>query len=524
LRNFLGFAAFLFTAAITSTIEARTLRWVRAGDAVTLDPHAVDDPLTRGLNRQIYETLLTRNPKGELVGELAASWRTTPFDASTWEFKLRPGVKFHNGAALTADDVVFSLQRAMAPPSELRTLLSSVERVAKVDELTVRVKTRGQNPTVLNHLAQIFILNRAWAEANGAGQPPDVRGGPEGFAARNANGTGPFVLASREPGLKTVLRRNEQYWDKGFAPLEAEEVVFTPIRSGAARIAGLISGEIDVVQDVPVEDVDRLKSARNVMVVTAPQNATVFLGFDVGQDPSGPRNPFADKRVRQAVNFAVDRTLLQQIMRGQAMPAGLLVPSTANGWRPDLDRPPAPDPARAKALLAEAGYPEGFSTALHCRGDSVIGAETVCAETAGRLARIGIVATLVTQPSASLSALLAKTPPEPKFYLAAWTAATLDSEAAFATLYHTKDARYGGANASRFSNPELDRKIESLPAVNDPAKRAAAVAEIWAAAQDEALYIPLYHPTLAYATRSGVEIPADPENQLRLKLVTFKGP
>jgi peptide/nickel transport system substrate-binding protein len=180
-------------------------------------------------------------------------------------------VKFHNGAALTADDVVFSLQRAMAPTSELKTLLSSVERVTKADELTIRVKTRGQNPIVLNHLAQIFILNRAWAEANGAAQPYDARGGPEGFAARNANGTGPFVLASREPGVKTVLRRNEQYWDKGFAPLEIEEVVFTPIRSGAARIAGLVSGEIDFVQDVPVEDVDRLKSARNVMVVTAAQ-------------------------------------------------------------------------------------------------------------------------------------------------------------------------------------------------------------------------------------------------------------
>src|SRR3954454_6342149 len=170
-------AAFLTALAVAwplAPAEARTIRWAAMGDALTLDPHATSDAGTQALNRQIYDTLVARGPKGELVGELAASWRTLAFDAQSWEFRLRPGVRFHNGAALTADDVVFSLQRAMAPASDMKALLAGVERVTKADDMTVRVKARGQNPVVLNHLAQILILNRAWAEANGAAQPQDL--------------------------------------------------------------------------------------------------------------------------------------------------------------------------------------------------------------------------------------------------------------------------------------------------------------------------------------------------------------
>ncbi|HVL19364.1 MAG TPA: ABC transporter substrate-binding protein, partial [Amaricoccus sp.] len=290
--------------------EARTIRWAAMGDALTLDPHATSDAGTQALNRQIYDTLVTRGPKGELVGELAASWRTLAFDAQSWEFRLRPGVRFHNGAALTADDVVFSLQRALAPASDLRALLASVDRVTKVDDLTLRVRTRGPNPLFPNALTGVFILNRASAEAGGAAQPQDWRLAPEGFAARNANGTGPYALVSREPGVRTVLRRNEQYWSKDpAAPLEITEVVHTPIRSGAARIAALAAGELDFVQDVQAQDVDRLKSLRNVTVTTGNQNGTVFLGLDAvspelkGSGVKG-KNPFADKRVRQVLSLA----------------------------------------------------------------------------------------------------------------------------------------------------------------------------------------------------------------------------
>src|SRR5215217_7555796 len=518
-------AAFLTVLAVAwplAPAEARTIRWAAMGDALTLDPHATSDGGTQALNRQIYDTLVTRGPKGELVGELAASWRTLAFDAQSWEFRLRPGVRFHNGAALTADDVVFSLQRALAPASDLRALLASVDRVTRVDDLTFRIRTKGPNP-----LTGVFILNRAWVEANGAAQPQDWRLAPEGFTARNANGTGPYALVSREPGVRTVLKRNEQYWSKDpAAPLEITEVIHTPIRSGAARIAALAAGELDFVQDVQAQDVDRLKSLRNVTVTTGNQSGTVFLGLDAvspelkGSGVKG-KNPFADRRVRQALSLAVNRIALQQVLRGQAVPAGALVPPAATGWSRELDQAPAADTAKAKALLAEAGYPEGFTVTLHCPSDAIVDGEVICQEVVGMLARVGVVVNLVMLPKAQALAAIQKSPPEAEFFLAAFDVPTLDSEAVFAALYHTREGRYGAMNAARFSNPELDRKIEALTATADPAKRAIAVAEIWKAVQEEAVYFPLVHPVLAYAAR-GFEVAVDPENQPRLKSVPLK--
>src|SRR5215207_9383017 len=493
----------LMLAAATG--EARTIRWAAMGDALTLDPHATSDAGTQALNRQIYDTLVTRGPKGELVGELAASWRTLAFDAQSWEFRLRPGVRFHNGAAL----------------------LASVDRVTKVDDLTFRVRTRGPNPLFPNALTGGFILNRAWAEAGGAAQPQDWRLAPEGFTARNANGTGPYALVSREPGVRTVLKRNEQYWSKDpAAPLEITEVIHTPIRSGAARIAALAAGELDFVQDVQAQDVDRLKSLRNVTVTTGNQSGTVFLGLDAvspelkGSGVKG-KNPFADRRVRQALSLAVNRIALQQVLRGQAVPAGALVPPAATGWSRKLDQAPAADAAKAKALLAEAGYPEGFTVTLHCPSDAIVDGEVICQEVVGMLARVGIVVNLVMLPKAQALAAIQKSPPEAEFFLAAFDVPALDSEAVFAALYHTREGRYGAMNAARFSNPELDRKIEALTTTVDPAKRAIAVAEIWKAVQEEAVYFPLVHPVLAYAAR-GFEVAVDPENQPRLKSVPLK--
>jgi peptide/nickel transport system substrate-binding protein len=528
-QKILAFAAALWLVLMGSIAEARTIRWAVMGDALTLDPHAASDGATRALARQIYDTLLTRGPKGELLPELAASWRTLAFDASTWEFRLRPGVKFHDGAALTADDVAFSLQRAMAAASDVRGLLASVDRVTRVDDLTVRVRTRGPNPLLPNALAAVFILNRAWAEANGAAQPHDWTVQADAFAARNANGTGPFALVSREPGVRTVLKRNEQYWsrDPG-APLEITDVVHTPIRSAAARIGALLAGEVDFVQDVPAQDVDRLKSLRAVAVATASRNGTVFLGMDVGSPElkSGNargKNPFADRRVRQALSLAVDRAALQQTLRGQAAPAGALVPPAAAGSPRELGQPPAADPAKARALLAEAGYPEGFTATLHCPADAVVDGETVCREVTGMLARVGVVATLVVQPKGQHFAAIRKNPPDTEFFLSAADVPTLDSEAVFSALVHTRDGRYGAWNAARFSNPDLDRRIEALASMTDPAKRSVATAEIWKAVQDEALAIPLIHPVLAWAGR-GFEVPADPDDQPRLKGVSFKAP
>ncbi|HEX8164996.1 MAG TPA: ABC transporter substrate-binding protein [Beijerinckiaceae bacterium] len=519
-------AAALFALLACAPAEARSVRWAAVGDALTLDPHAAGDRASRALVRQVYDTLLTRGPKGELLPELAVSWRTLSLDASTWEFRLRPGVKFHSGAALTADDVAFSIQRAMGPASDLRGLLASVDRVTRVDDLTVRVRTKGANPRLPDVLAGVFIVSRAWAEGNGAALPQDPS---EGFAARNANGTGPFALVSREPGSRTVLRRNEQYWsrDPG-APFEVTEVAHAPIRSGAARIAALMAGEVDIVDDVPAQDVERLRSLRTMSVATAARAGTIYLGLDVaspelaGSTVKG-RNPFADKRVRQALNLAVDRVALREVLRGQAEPAGALVPPGPGGPPREIGEPPKADPARAKALLAEAGFPDGFGLTLSCPGDAAADAEAICREVAGMLTRAGIAVTVVVQPKAQALAAARRSPLEAGFVLAVLDGPVLDSEAVFSALVHTREGRYGALNAARYANPDLDRRIEAIAAMTDPVKRAAAVAEIWKAVQDEALFVPLVHPVAAVAAR-GFEVPLDPDGLPRLKGVSVKGP
>jgi peptide/nickel transport system substrate-binding protein len=529
--NRLAFAAALCAATLFTTFgaDARPVRWARSGDALTLDPHAQNEGPTHALNHHIYEPLVIRDQKGAIVPALATSWRVLESDKTIWEFKIRQGVKFHNGNAFNADDVVFSLQRAMAPTSDMKGLLTSVENVTKVDDATVHVKTKGPNPLLVANLTNTFIMDKEWSEANNTTKPQDFKNKDENFAVRNANGTGPFVLVSREPDVRTVMRRNEAYWGKGAdVPLEISELIYTPIKSDATRVAALLSGEVDFVQDVPVQDIERLKGTPNLRVTAGPENRTIFFGMDVGSkdlktDNVEGKNPLADKKVRQAMNMAVNRAAIQRVvMRGQSVPTGVIMPPFVNGWTPELDKAPAPDVNRAKAMLAEAGYPNGFQLTLHCPNDRYINDEGICQATVGMLGQIGIKVNLVSQSKTLHFPLVQKNPPETEFFLIGWGVPTFDSEYIFSFLFHTRDAKYGSWNALRLSDSDLDKKIESLSAETDTAKRNAAIAEIWKKVQDETFYIPVHHQMLAYGMKNNLEIPVDPENQPKLKYVSFK--
>jgi peptide/nickel transport system substrate-binding protein len=520
-------AATMFTAV---SAEARTLRWARSGDALTLDPHAQNESPTHALNHHIYEPLVMRDRKGALVPGLATSWKILDNDKSVWEFKLRQGIKFHNGAAFNADDAVFSLQRAMAPTSDMKGLLTSVESVSKVDDQTIRVKTKGPNPLLVNNLTNTFMMDKEWAEANNATKPQDFKNREENFAVRNANGTGAFMLVSREPDVRTVMKRNDNYWGKGSeVPLEISELIYTPIKSDATRVAALLSGEVDFVQDLPVQDIERLKGTQNLHVTAGPENRTIFFGMDVGSkdlktDNVEGKNPFADKRVRQAMNMAINRAAIQRVvMRGQSVPTGVIMPPFVNGWTPELDKAPTPDVNKAKAMLAEAGYPQGFQVTLNCPNDRYVNDEGICQAVVGMMGQIGIKANLVSQSKTLHFPLLQKNPPETEFYLVGWGVPTFDSEYIFSFLYHTRDAKFGSWNALRLSDAELDKKIESLSSETDTAKRNATIAEIWKKVQDETYYLPIHHQMLAYAMKANLDIPVDPENQPKLKYVSFKG-
>jgi peptide/nickel transport system substrate-binding protein len=511
----------------TTAADARAIKWARTGDALTLDPHAQNEGATHNLNHQIYEPLLLRDYTGKIHPTLAVSWALTG-DPTVWEFKLRQNVKFHNGNPFNADDVVFSLNRARQPTSDMKGLLTSIEAVTRVDDYTVQVKTKGPNPLLPNYLTNLFMMDKEWCEANNSVTVQDYKAKVDNFAVRNANGTGAYKVVSREQDVRTVLKRNDAYWGKDAVALGISDITFTVIKSDATRIAALLSGEVDLVQDVPPHDIDRLEKTPNLKVNLGPENRTIFFGMDVTSPELKTssvkgKNPFADKRVRQAMSMAIDRQAIKRaVMRGQSVPAGIIAPPFVNGYTKELDALPKVDLAKATALLKEAGYPDGFSVTLHCPNDRYINDEGICTASTAMLAKIGVKVNLVAQPKGPHFTLIQKTPPETEFFLLGWGVPTYDSHYVFSFLYQTRAGSEGSWNATRYSNADVDAAIRSLTTEVDTAKRNAAIAKIWGTLADETVYIALHHQMLAYAMKNDLDIPVSPENQVHMKFVAAK--
>jgi peptide/nickel transport system substrate-binding protein len=370
-------------------------------------------------------------------------------------------------------------------------------------------------------------MSKAWAEKNNTTKAQDFKNKEENFAVRNANGTGPFVLVSREPDVKTVMKRNDAYWGKGEVPLQVTEIIYTPIKADATRVAALLSGEIDFVQDVPVQDIAKLKEDQKIRLNSGPENRTIFFGMNVGaadlkSDNVDGKNPFADKRVRQAMNMAVNRAAIQRVvMRGESIPTGVIMPPFVNGWTKELDAVPVGDVAAAKKLMADAGYPNGFSVTLHCPNDRYVNDEAICQAVVGMWAQIGIKVNLVSQSKSIHFPLVLKQPAETDLYMYGWGVPTFDSNYIFTFLYHTREGSLGSSNGTGYSNKELDKKIQSLNIETDTVKRNATIAEIWKVLKDDIVYIPIHNQTLAYAMKKNIDIPVDVSNTPKLKMVKF---
>ena len=393
-------------ALVVGAADAKTLRWANRGDMQTTDPHSQNEGLTNNINSLVYEFLTDRDKKLGLRPALAESWQR--INDTTWRFKLRSGVKFHDGTPFTADDVVFSYERARADTSQLRVYTTRAGVPKKIDDLTVEFTTPAPNPTQLEDVATINIMSKAWCEKNRATKPQNYGAKEDMITARQANGTGPYMLKSREPDVKTVLVKNPNWWGikTGLSDGNVDEVVFTPINSDATRLAALISGEIDLINDPPPQDVPRLKQTPNIKVIEGVENRVVFIGMDQNRDELlysnvKGKNPFKDKRVRQALYQAIDIDAIQkQVMRGQSRPTGAMVPSPSASF-PDLEPRLLPhDPARAKKLLAEAGYPDGFELGLLCPNNRYVNDERICTAIAGMFAKIGVNVRLNSMPRA----------------------------------------------------------------------------------------------------------------------------
>ena len=506
---------------VALSAQAETLNWARAGDSLTLDPHAQNEGPTHALAHQLYEPLLIRDMTGRIVPALATGWAPGTDNPDLWVFRLREGVRFHDGAGFDSEDVVFSFNRAMTPDSNMKELLASVVDVRATGPYTVEIETDGPNPILPSNLTNLFIMDKGWAAANNAVKVQDYEGGEETFAARNANGTGPYRLVSRMPDTLTILDAFDEYWGRGEFPLDISRIRYTPIKNAATRVAALLSGEIDFIQDVPVQDLARVDADAGLKVIKAPQNRVIFFGLnqgdaDLASDDVEGRNPFADRRVREAMRIAIDRETIQQVvMRGQSIPAGVAMPPFVNGWTSALDRYPPPDAEQARALMEEAGFANGFTVTLNCPNDRYINDEAICQAVAGMLGRIGITVNLDALPKAQHFPLISNL--ETDFYMLGWGVPTYDSEYIFNFLVHSRGDTYGSWNATRYADLEIDAKIESLASLTDLDRRNATIAEIWDEVQREVLYLPVHHQVLNWGMKTNVETVVDPEDVPKFK-------
>ena len=505
--------------------QAETLKWARAGDALTLDPHAQNEGVTIAVMHQMMEPLIIRDPSGELAAALATNWAVSPDNPKVWNFKLREGVKFHDGADFTAEDAVFSIERALSEDSDMKGLLSSVEKVEAVSDYEINIHTTGANPILPATLPNILIIDKSWAEANDVVEVQDVEGGEETFASQNVNGTGPYKLVSRENDVKTVMKINEDYWGRDEFPMEFTDIIYTPIQNQATRMAALLSSEVNFIQDVPVQDLERIKSTEGKKVMTAPQNRVIFFGLNQSDElvhgNIDGKNPLADLKVRQAMNMTLNRDAIKQVvMRGQSQPAGIIAPPFVNGWTEELDVSPEWDVAAAKALMEEAGYAEGFPMTLTCPNDRYINDEAICQAAVGMLAQIGVNVNLEALPKAQHFPLVNGL--ETDAYMLGWGIPSYDSEYIFNFLYHTKGDLFGTWNGTRYSNERIDELTKAIASEVDIAKRDGMIAEMWKIVKEEVVYLPIHHQVLNWAMDEKVGAAIDSDDQVKVKFFTVE--
>ncbi|MBE0414548.1 ABC transporter substrate-binding protein [Yoonia sp.] len=519
-RTTLPTAALALSIALLSAtpIAAETFRWAGTTDPQTMDPHAVNAAPVLSFLNNVYEGLVRRGPDMNEEPSLATAWEALP-DGAGWRFTLRQGVTFHDGAAFNADDVIFSYQRAASEASDVRSWFASVTDVVRVDDYTVDFLTSAPNPLFPGSIANFLIIDADWAVANGAELPARDA---ENFATRNANGTGPFVLAARDPGIETRLVPNAGWWDN--AAHNVTEAVFTPIGNPATGLAALLSGEIDLISPIPLQDVAQVEGRAGFKVQAGLETRVIVLGFGHDHDTlkysdETDANPFRDPRVRLAVAQAIDvDTIDRVIMRGAAEPASQLLPAGLSGYSDQHADRPAFDPDGAKTLLAEAGFADGFSFGLMCPNDRYINDEAVCRAVASMLARVGIDAKVNAMPVRGYWDELRAGNFD--MYLLGWSPGTFDAEHPIRFLAHSRTERLGTWNFGGYSSARIDALLAPIQQEIDPNARQAMLDEAAGILQDDVAYVPLYTEPLIWAMKDSVNVVQRPDNFFMLRWVS----
>lgn len=508
-------------AVIPVRAQERTLTWAYQSDVATLDPHALNETFTLGFLGNVYEGLTRRGADLRIEPALAQSWEMP--EPTRWRFHLRQGVRFHGGEAFTADDVLFSAVRARL--GDVKARLAGVRRIDRVDDYTVDVTTEAPNPLLLAEWDTWYIMDQGWAERIGAAAPGSIKQGGNAPAARESNGTGPFKIVDRRADVATTALRNPDWWDTSTGNLD--RVVFRPVTQGTTRIAALLSGEVDLAYPIPLQDLDLLRRTPGLEVLVAPEVRTVFFGMDQARtelrysDVKGA-NPLRDRRVRLAIYQAIDAEAIRdKIMRGAATPTAELVASGIHGSATELKRYPY-DPAASRALLAEAGYPNGFALGLDCPNDRYVNDAAICQAVAAMLAKVGIRVALSIQPrSLFFAKVLGQGGYDTSFFMIGWAPNTFDSWNALFNLAHSRDeaSAAGGFNIGGYANPRLDALIDTAAATTDPVARDAMLAQAWRLLHEAVAFIPLHQQHMAWGLRDTFHVTQRPDDQLVWRFV-----
>lgn len=512
-------AAIVLAALATTPAASQTLRFASAFDPNSLDPHALALLYQSRIINQIYESLVNRDRDFQLEPALAVSWQA--IDPKTWRFKLRPNVRFHDGAPLTADDVVFSIERALAKTSQRTFQLRGVTGARKIDPLTVDILLSAPDAVLPQKLWPVGIMSKAWAEKHGVQLPQDYNAKQETYAVRNTNGTGPYRLKSYDPDQRTVLVRNADWWGWGGKDLgNVQEASYVVVQSDATRLAALASGQVDFVIDPPFQDIARLKQDKALRIVETTDIGTQYLGFDQKRDVlqfgDAHGNPFKDLRVRRAIYQAIDINLIiSKVLRGQASPAGSHLSKLTDGYLPELEARLPYDPVAARELLKQAGYPDGFSVTLDCV--NVTYRAAVCQAIAAMLAQVNV--RVAFQPSPSATFFPKLTQATTSFFEFGWSPA-VDPWASLNSIVRTyDDAGSGQFNGGRYSNIKLDKLIDGIRVEPDLATRRRMTGEALRLMNQDLPLIPLYRRKLAWVMRPNISVSQWPNDVLELRWV-----
>ena len=502
-------------------VHAKTFKWTSASDIPTLDIHSQNNALGNGVHAALFESLMYYNSRTfKVEPQLATEWKLlTP---TQLRVTLRKGVKFSDGSALEAEDVIFSINRAMSKTSNFGVYTQGIDKVVKVDANTIDILMKAANPVILNQLTELRVMSKAWAEKNKSVEPKDIKTKDENFAHRNAMGTGPFVVESWQPDQKLVLKRNPNWWGKIEGNLT--EIVYTPVKSEATRVAAILSGEVDMVLDPNLQDLTRIRNTPNLKVLDGAENRTIFLGMDQfrdelpGSNVKG-KNPLKDVRVRKALYQAIDISTLNRVtMRGLSQPTGTLIAPQVNGWTKKADARHPFDIKASQKLLADAGYKDGFEIDFACPNNRYINDEEICQAITAMWSKVGVKAKLRTQPLVTYFPMIQRY--EASIYMLGWGVPTFDALYSLQSLVRSVGAGGdGNYNVGRYSNPQMDALVERIKKETDADLRRSLIEKALLLSHEDVSHLPLHNQIIPWAMKKNIDLVHRADNRIDWRLV-----